>query len=84
MDTGDRFNFVFRLHAKLSRGGSLYVYECEDFGIVREDMRKTGRDPWRRTYRAEELPGWEYDNLRELVGDLRALHPGDYDGWPTA
>lgn len=80
-DTGERFNFAFKLHAKLARGGSTFIYECEDFGISRTDFRKTSRDPWRRTYRAEDLPGWDYDNLPELIADLRAQHPGEYEGF---
>lgn len=83
-DTGERFNFVRRLHASLARGGRVWVHVCEDFGITCTEQRKTSRDRWTVTFVADELPGWEYDNLPELVGDLRALHPGEYEGFAPA
>lgn len=74
-DTGERFNFQFAMHAKLTKGGSLYVYRCEDFGITRTEHRATSRDPWRCTFTADEIDGQEFDTLGECVRALRLLHP---------
>lgn len=74
-DGGERFNFRFAMHAKLSKGGSMYVTRCEDFGITCTDHRATARDPWRRTFTADEIEGQEFDTLGECVRALRLLHP---------
>lgn len=76
-DTGERFNFRFSMHAKLARGGSLYVYTCEDFGITCTKCRQRSGEPWSVTYTADEIPGQKFDSLREVVAALRALHPAE-------
>lgn len=72
-DGGERFNFRFAMHAKLSKGGSMYVDRCDDFGITRTDHRATARDPWRRTYTVDDVEGQEFDTLREAVEAARKV-----------
>ena len=72
-DTGERFNFAFALHAKLSRGGSLYQYRCDDFGITCAKGRASRQDAWSVTFTADALEGQTFDSLGACVAALRAL-----------
>lgn len=86
MDTGERFNFVLRLHAKLAHGGALYIHYCEDFGITQHDERRNSRAPWVRTYLVDDpaLEGHEWSTLRDCVAALRQVNGITSDGWHVA
>lgn len=72
MDTGERFGFAFRMHAKLSRGGSHYVYVCEEFGIQCDRYRRTSADPWQRCFSATR-PGLEGQTFPTLAACVAAM-----------
>lgn len=72
-DTGERFNFALQLHAKLSRGGSMYVYRCEEYGITRSCGRSFGNVPWECHYTADAIEGQQFDTLREVVSAIKRV-----------
>lgn len=73
-DTGERFAFVMRAHLSLSRGGSVYLYRCEDFGITCEEGRPNRSAPWTREFRADDIEDEAFPTLAACVAALWALH----------
>lgn len=70
-DDGERFNFRFALHMKLTRGGAIHVRRDDDHGITLTEQRTTSSDAWTRTFTCDDVPDREFATLAECIDALR-------------
>lgn len=76
MDSGERFNFAFAMHARLSRGGHLRTYRCDDFGITLTESCERRGDRVKRQFTADALEGRTFSTLKACLEAMRETGNG--------